>query len=233
VSDSVSDPESDESLFLPCRAVLFDCDGVLVDSEVSVVRAWSRWAYDHALPPEVVVPLIHGRRAEETVRELMAPADRPPALEHINRLELEDAAAVAPLAGAAALLRAIPRDRWAVVTSGASVLTRARLAAAGLPQPDVLVTGDHVQRGKPDPQGYLLAAARLGVPPSGAVVVEDTERGVAAGRRSGVSAVIGVGERALSSDADVVVRDLTHVTWADGLLVRRDGLLHRPRGATP
>jgi len=212
---------------IPCLGVLFDCDGVLVDSDASVVRAWSRWARDHDLSPDVVVPLVHGRRTEETVRELIAAEHREAALDHINRLELTDAAAVQALAGAAQLLGAIPQGRWAVVTSGTSPLARARLAACGLPEPSVLVTADDVSRGKPDPEGYELAAALLGLATSVVVVVEDTARGVEAGRRAGASAVIGVSERALDTPADVVVRDLTCLGWAGGVVVRSDGVLRR------
>jgi mannitol-1-/sugar-/sorbitol-6-phosphatase len=207
--------------------VLFDCDGVLVDSESSVVRAWTRWAHDHGLDPEAVLPLIHGRRAEETVRDLITAEHRAVALGRIDRLELADAANVVAVAGAARLLGRIPEHQWAVVTSGTDLLARARLAAAGLPLPDVLVTSDDVYRGKPDPQGYVQAATRLGLPPVDTVVVEDTARGIEAARAAGVSAVVGVSERTLGTDADVVVADLTCLDWAAGILVRRDGVLRR------
>jgi mannitol-1-/sugar-/sorbitol-6-phosphatase len=212
---------------IPCEGVLFDCDGVLVDSDASVISSWSRWARDYELSPEAVVSLVHGRRTEETVRELVAAEHRAAALDHINRLELSDVAAVRALAGAAQILGTIPHRRWAVVTSGTTALARARLAACGLPEPVVLVTADDVRRGKPDPEGYELAAALLALATSDVVVVEDTARGVEAARRAGVSAVIGVSERALDTSADVVVRDLTCLGWAGGVVVRGDGILRR------
>ena len=215
----------DGSLLIPCRGVLFDCDGVLVDSEDSVVHAWSRWAQVHALLPESVLPMVHGRRTEDTVRQLIDPQDQSAALEYINRLELEDAVSVLPVAGAVRFVGGIPHGRWAVVTSGTTALARARLAAAGLPQPAVLVTADDVRAGKPDPEGYASASARLGLAPPTVVVVEDSGNGVEAARRAGVSTVIGVSVRALDTDADVVVRDLTCLRWEDGVGVRREGVL--------
>ncbi len=102
------------------------------------------------------------------------------------------------------------------MTSGTRPLARARLQAAGLPLPDVMVTADDVSAGKPAPEGYLAAAAALGVPPADCVVLEDAVAGVLAARAAGVGAVIGVGERALATDADVVVTDLRALTVVDG-----------------
>lgn len=207
-------------VLLSCEVVLFDCDGVLVDSDASVERAWSRWALHHGLPPAEVVAHAHGRRAADTVAALLPEELHADALDLVNALELEDAPTVTALPGARALLASIPPDRWAVVTSGTSRLAQARLAAAGLPLPAILVTADDVSRGKPDPEGYLASAAAGGVAPARAVVVEDSSSGIRAGRAAGAGAVLGVGERAVRSDADVVVPDLACVRWApDGLRV--------------
>jgi mannitol-1-/sugar-/sorbitol-6-phosphatase len=210
---------------LECRGLLFDSDGVLVDSDASVELSWSRWARERGLEPAEVLETVHGRRSADTVAVLVDPADQAAALEAIDRYEVEDAARVPALPGAAELLGSLPRRAWAVVTSGRRPLAVARLEAAGLPVPAVLVTADDVPAGKPDPAGYLAAAAALGCPPRECLVLEDSGAGVAAGRAAG-AVVLGVSERALATDADVVVRDLRGLRW-DGarLTVSDDALL--------
>jgi sugar-phosphatase len=116
------------------------------------------------------------------------------------------------------LLRSLPGPVWAVVTSGVAVLARARLAAAALPEPTILVTADDVAAGKPAPDGYLAAAGALGLPAAQTVVLEDSAAGVAAARAAGVGAVVGVGARALATDAAPVVADLTGIRWHAGVL---------------
>ena len=194
-------------------AVLFDCDGVLVDSDDSVTAAWSRWAVEHGLLPAEVVAVVHGRRSADTVAALLAEPQRAAALELIDRYEVQAARDVTAVHGAGALLSSMPIEAWAVVTSGRRELAAARLAAAGLPAPRVIVTADDVRRGKPDPEGYLAAAARLGADVADAIVVEDSADGIRAARAAGVGAVLGVGDRARDADIDAVVRDLTGVTW--------------------
>lgn len=193
--------------------LLFDSDGVLVDSDASVTRSWTRWAQRYGLDAPAVVHVVHGRRAADTVVELLPEHQHAEALERISRYELEDTAAVAALPGARELTSALPAGRWAVVTSATSGLAAARLAAAGILAPAVLVTADDVATGKPAPDGYRAAAARLGAPVEQCVVLEDAPSGVAAARAAGVRAVIGIGERALETDADVVVPDLRSVSY--------------------
>ncbi len=201
---------------LRCRAVLFDCDGVLVDSDASVLAAWSRWARELGLEPDAVIAVVHGRRSADTVAALIDEPRRAWAAALIDRYEVEDAESVTPIPGAAALTLAVPR--WAVVTSGHRDLAEARLRAAGIPVPDVLVTADDVERGKPDPEGYLAAARQLGVLPADAVVLEDAAAGIAAARSAGVSAVVAVGARD-DLDADARVADLRALRWTgEGLL---------------
>jgi sugar-phosphatase len=208
---------------IPCRGLLFDADGVLVDSDASVETSWTRWAHRWDLDPAAVLAGVHGRRSDDTVALLVDPADRARALADIDRFELDDVAAVTACAGAAELLGTLPAGSWAVVTSGKRGLATARLTAAGLPVPEALVPADEVPRGKPDPAGYLLGAAALGLPPAACVVLEDSGAGIAAGLAAG-AAVVGVGERALASDVAVVVRDLRGLTW-DG------AALHVPASA--
>ncbi|MFC8194876.1 HAD-IA family hydrolase [Streptomyces sp. NPDC057298] len=203
---------------IPCEGLLFDNDGVLVDSDLGVDQAWSEWARAHGLPAEHVTAMVHGRRSADTVALLVAdPGARPAALAEIDRLEIEAAATTTALPGALDLLTGLPRGSWAVVTSGVTGLARARLAAAGLPLPPVLVTADDVSHGKPAPDGYRAAAARLGVDPARTVVFEDSAAGATAGAAAGAY-VIGVGPRGLDTGASVVVPDLRGLTWHDGVL---------------
>lgn len=205
--------------FMPCSAVIFDCDGVLVDSESVIVGSWTRWAHQAGIDPDTVLATIHGRRSQDTVAEFIEPSRRTEALALIDSIEIEDASAVRPIPGAGGLVDPIPEDRWAVVTSGSRALVRARLTAAGLPLPRVLITGQDVVRGKPDPLGYLAATKALGVEPRSCVVLEDSLPGIRAARAAGVRAVLGVGGLDVGDERPrVTVPDLRCVRW------RRAGL---------
>ncbi len=202
-----------------CRAVLFDCDGVLVDSNAAVEDAWLRWARDLGLEPDAVLARIHGQRSQDTVRELVAMERQAAELDRIDRYELESADAVREIPGAAALVASMPPGRWAVVTSGITTLATARLRSAGIAVPAVLVSADDVERGKPDPEGYRLAAQRLGVATADAIVLEDAPAGIAAARAAGVGAVVGVGDRARQEAVDGWAPDLRALRWT-GAAVR-------------
>lgn len=215
-----------EPLLLPCRAVLFDCDGVLVDSDASVHSAWGRWATENGLDPATVVAMVYGRRSTDTVAALVNPASHAAALARVVHLEVEQAHTVPAVPGAVELVTSMAAGTWAVVTSAVRVLALARLGAAGFPEPGVLVTGEDVHAGKPDPQGYLAGAAGLGLAPADTIVLEDAVAGVHAARAAGVGAVVGVGERALATDADVVVDDLRALRWGpDGVTAAGPGVL--------
>jgi sugar-phosphatase len=196
-----------------CRGVLFDCDGVLVDSDASVASAWRRWARGLGLDAGMVQRLVHGRRSADTVAMLVPEERRREELARIDRYEVEDAGSVRPVNGALALVESIPVSQWAVVTSGRAELALARLRAARLPFPAVLVSADDVRQGKPDPEGYKLAADNLGLSPGEVVVLEDAPVGIQAARAAGVGAVVGVGDRAVAAGADLVVPDLRPLRW--------------------
>lgn len=203
-------------LLLRCTAVLFDLDGVLVDSEAVVMRTWNRWAARHALDVPDLVRRAHGRRSIETVREVAPQLDAEEEARWLETIEVSDAGGLAMVPGAGALFQAIPRDRRAVVTSGGRALAAFRLSAVGLNAPAVLISADDVQRGKPAPDGYLLAAERIGVAPHECVVIEDTPAGIAAGRAAGaaVLAVATTFPPAELHGAHVVVSSLTVVAAA-------------------
>jgi sugar-phosphatase len=205
---------------LQCQAVLFDCDGVLVDSDASVTRAWGAWARTYGLDPDSVVETAHGKPSAETVAALLPVELRRDAAQLIVELERADAHACTAIPGARDLLATFADRPWAVVTSGESVLARARLGAAGISVPAVIVTADDVQRGKPDPQPYLLAASRLGFDIALCLVVEDSAAGVAAARSAGAGGVLGVGPRAVDLDVSAALPDLRGVVAVpDGLQV--------------
>lgn len=199
---------------LPCTAVLFDCDGVLVDSASVISRSWTRWAQQLQVDRTAVLAAVHGRRSRDTVAQFIATDSFEAALALIDAIEIDDAAGVTAIPGAAELLASIPAGRWAIVTSGSLPLASARLAASGLPTPEVLVSGQDVSQGKPHPEGYLAAARLLGVPAARCVVVEDAPAGVRAAREAGVGQVLGIGAFGGDGDRpDVTAPDLRHVRW--------------------
>ena len=213
---------------LPARGLLFDNDGVLVDSEHSVVTSWSRWAVDQGLDPAEVLAAVPGRRAADTVALFVAPAQVAECVARITRYELEDVDTTTAVPGVLDLVPQLDGVPWAVVTSGVHALATARLRAAGVPVPAVVVTAEDVAAGKPDPEPYATGAARLGLDPADAIVLEDSASGVTAGAAAGCT-VLGIGEAALQTPATAVVRDLTGVRWTGaGLLLPAAGLLRRP-----
>lgn len=170
---------------IQCGAVLFDMDGVLVDSTPAVARVWTEWALQHGLEPEGVVRQAHGRPSLATIRELLPNGDWEAENNEVERREIEDIEDVVALPGALALLRAIPAARWTIVTSATHALAEVRLRAAGLPVPKRLVTATDLARGKPFPDPYLKGAEALGIVAAECVVVEDAASGVRAGRAAG------------------------------------------------
>lgn len=176
-------------LTLECQAVLFDVDGVLVDSRAVVERIWTLWARRHGIDPDGIVARAHGRRTIETIRSLAPQLDAEAEKAWLESAELQDTADLAALPGAADALNALPDSRRALVTSGGHALALTRMKATGLAIPAVLVTAEDVDTGKPAPDCYLLAARRLGFEPGQCVVVEDTPAGIAAGRSAGASVI--------------------------------------------
>ncbi|MEO6525808.1 MAG: HAD-IA family hydrolase [Gemmatimonadaceae bacterium] len=198
---------------LLANAMLFDLDGVLADSTASVNRSWSAWARRVGLDPVELLAKVHGRRAIDTVRAVRPELDAEEELDFLIGLETTDNDDVVPIPGARELLRSLPADAWAVVTSGIRVVAAARLTAAGIPLPQIIVSAESVARGKPDPEGYLLGAEKLGVTPGECVVVEDAPAGAAAARAAGMRllALTTTHAEADLQPADLVAADLSHV----------------------
>jgi sugar-phosphatase len=172
-------------------AFLFDMDGTVLDSIAVAERVWGAWALRHGLDVETFLPTIHGVRAEETIRrQNLADIDVALETEAILRAEVGDVEGVIPIPGAEAFLRALPAERWAVVTSAQRELALRRMSAAGLPIPAVLITAEDVTRGKPAPDGYRLAAERLGVAAEACLVFEDAPAGLLAGEAAGADVMV-------------------------------------------
>ena len=171
--------------------VLSDLDGVLVDSQASIMRAWRRWGARHGVEREAIEMVRHGHPSDAIVAALTPGLDAAAEARALDLGQAGDADDVVALPGAADLLGAFGPGRVAVVTSCTAELARARLRAAGLPAPGVLVTSDRLRRGKPDPEGYLVAARDLGADPAYCVVLEAAPGGVDAGRAAGMR-VVGV-----------------------------------------
>jgi mannitol-1-/sugar-/sorbitol-6-phosphatase len=172
-----------------CSGLLFDLDGVLIDSTPAVARVWTRWALERGFEPEEIVRRAHGRPSINTIRELLPGADYEAENLKVERAEIEDIAGVVPLPSARELLNSLPADRWAIVTSCTRPLANTRLKAAGLPSPPRIVTCDDVQHGKPDPEPYLKGASLLGVPAPKCLVFEDAPAGIRAGKAAGALVV--------------------------------------------
>jgi sugar-phosphatase len=173
---------------IDCSAVLFDLDGVLVDSTAYIEQQWRDWAISKGLDPARFLQFCHGRRAVETIRLAAPELDAEAEVVAFREQAVEDLTLPA-IPGARELLAALPESRWGVVTSGARRFALARLAGAGLPEPRVLVSADDVREGKPSPEGYLRAAQLLSTSPGSCLVVEDAPPGVEAARAAGATVV--------------------------------------------
>jgi len=208
-----------ELVCVSAKGILFDMDGVLVSSIGAAERNWRLWAKRYGVPDaeEYVVP--HGRRAIDIVKMLRPDIDPEEGLRVIEDMEVADVADLRVLPGVKALLASLPQERWAIVTSAQRRLLLARLTAVGLPVPKRVITGEMVERGKPDPEPYRRGAELIGFRPEECVVVEDAPSGVGAGKAAGcrVLAVLGTHSAEDLRGADWIVESL------EGLAVRMDG----------
>jgi len=201
-----------------CSAILFDLDGVLVDSTSSVSRQYRLWAQKAKLDPRIVENIPHGVRSVDVVRQLAPHLDAEAEVKRIEKMEAEDQDGVVVMPGAAELLTSIPEGRWCVVTSGTRYLATSRLKHANLSLPRILVSADDVSKGKPDPEPYLTGARLLGMKASDCLVIEDAPAGILAARAGGMK-VIGMTSTypASALRADVVIQKLAQIK------VSRDG----------
>jgi len=171
-----------------CSAILFDLDGVLLDSTRIVAEQYTRWANEHGLDPVEVMKAAHGVRTLEVVRRVAPHLD---AVAETKKIEDREAVAdgIVPIPGAVALVNSIPRGRWAVVTSGTRFLATTRMRKFGIPIPDILVTADDVSNGKPDPEPYRKGAELLHADPATCLVVEDAPAGIRSAHAAGMKVI--------------------------------------------
>jgi sugar-phosphatase len=196
-----------------CAAILFDLDGVLVDSTRAVDREWREWAARKGVDGNAVMAIAHGVRTIEVIRRVAPHLDAEVEAAAIENHEAHDQRGVTVMPGAADLLKVIPKGRWGVVTSGSRLLAQNRLRYCGLPVPEVLVTSDDVTNGKPHPEPYLKGAEGLGFSPEECVVIEDAPAGIESARAGGMR-VIGMASTYKPDwlmDADAVVRAFTGI----------------------
>ncbi len=197
-----------------CSAVLFDLDGVLVDSTKSVVVVWTAWAEKNGISPAKALNMIHGLRTIEGVRLLAPHLDAESETQEIESAITMKKRGTVAIAGAASLLRSLPANRWCVVTSGLREFAEIRLKDAKLPVPEILVSAEDVTKGKPDPEPYLKGAQLLDVDPAECIVIEDAPNGIRAGRAAGMR-VIGVATTypiAELKEANAAVKTLEEVS---------------------
>lgn len=213
-------------------AVLFDLDGVLVESREATERVWLDWARMNGIGEDELRSAMHGVRSVEVVSALRPELDAVAESDAIERRQAEDLVGLRAIPGAGEALRALREERVAVVTSATRDLAAARLGAVGIELPDVVVYAGDVSRGKPDPEGYQAAAERLGVDPAEALVVEDSPPGVEAGRAAGAATVAVTSTHAADqlSAAHVVISSLEELPGvlrdrfdASAVLLANDG----------
>ena len=174
-----------------CSAILFDLDGVLVDSTRAVDREWRQWALRKGVDGDAVMAIAHGVRTLEVIRRVAPHLDVEAEVRELESREANHQEGVTVMPGAVELVRSIPAGRWGVVTSGTQLLASARLRFCGLPVPKVLVTADDVSNGKPHPEPYLKGAQLLGASPADCLVVEDAPAGIESARAGGMK-VLGI-----------------------------------------
>ena len=212
VEPKVEDDGRRGAVVLRAGAILFDMDGTLVDSTPIIHRAWKWWTEKHGIPLAPVLAVEKGRPNREVIAEFAPQLDSVEESRQFIAFEENDTDGLTLVAGADAAVRAAQQGLWAVVTSAKRSLAEVRLSAAGLPVPEVLVAADMISRGKPDPEGFLVAAERLGVEPADCLVFEDSPAGVMGARRAGMAVIcISSASPAL---AEVQVQDFRNVSMS-------------------
>jgi sugar-phosphatase len=215
------------SVLIRCKGILFDMDGILISSLGSVERSWTKWAEMRCVDPAYAISIAHGCRSIETVARLRPDLNAAAENKMIEDMEVEDTAGITVLPGVLKLLAALPPNRWTVVTSATGRLARVRLAAAGIPAPERMVTADDVTEGKPDPAPYLAGAALLGFSPGECVVFEDAASGAKAGRAAGCTVVATTFSHSIEAlqaahylIEDVTGVDVTPLPGDEGLILK-------------
>ncbi len=194
-------------MHIQADAFLFDLDGTLINSLAVIKKVWGEWAIENGLDPKTVVDNCHGRRSIDTIRMFAPHLSLPQANDEFIDREAAETDGLLVLPGAIDFLKSLPPERWAIVTSCSKKLADVRMNYLGIPKPKVIVLADDVTQGKPDPQGYLLAAHQLGFAAEKCVVFEDAPAGIEAGKRAGMSVVVITATQVLPTSAENAVVD--------------------------
>ena len=205
-----------------CKAIIFDLDGILVNSNPIAERHWTIWAERHGIPAEQILSIHHGRPTVQTIQAVAPHLDAAAEAARKEKIEADDVDGLTKYPGTFELLTSLPEDRWAIATSGTRRTATKRLLTVGLPIPKVMITADDVSMGKPDPEPYLLAAAGLGLSATDCVVIEDAPAGIASARGAGatVIAVASTNGHEALGEANCIVPQFAHIQ----LLVEKDHL---------
>lgn len=200
---------------ISCKAILFDLDGVLIDSTSCIERHWQEWAQKHDIDLVKILQNAHGVRTIETMKIVAPHLDIEKEAAQFTANEILDTEGVVAIPGAKSLIDQIPTDQWTIVTSGSYDLVQARLKKSRLPMPKAIVTADAVSQGKPSPEPYLMGAKNLGVSINDCCVIEDAPIGVRSGKNAG-AVVIGVlsthsREELLGVGADYLIDNLGQI----------------------
>jgi mannitol-1-/sugar-/sorbitol-6-phosphatase len=181
------------------QAVLVEPDGVLVDTDAAVGAAWRWWARTVDADPEDLVTLARGRPIRDVVADVLggdaaeartAHEDIAAAVDAVEQRLLVLLRSASPRRGAAALLRAVPPRKLAIVSSARRTHLDALLRRGRFRAPELVLTADDDRAGRPSPEAHLAAAATLGVEPSACTTIERTAAGVAAGVAAGMRTVV-------------------------------------------
>lgn len=211
---------SSDTSQIECQAILFDLDGVLIDSSACIYRHWKEWADAHGLNAQEIMGASHGVRTIETIRRFAPQLDAEKEAALYSAHEAADTLGVVAMEGADRLLTALPEGRWAIVTSCSAELAKARLRQANLPIPRILVTSDDVRHGKPAPEPYLAGAKGLGIAADGCVVVEDALAGIEAGKKAGMRVIAIITDftrdELFAGGADLVIDRLRRLRLREG-----------------
>lgn len=201
---------------LQSDALIFDLDGVLVNSQAVVERQWRRWATAHDFDGDEVIRIAHGRRIVETIRRLVPTLDARKEARRLAAREAADTDGLKRVEGASDLIQKLPDERWAIATSGARDVATTRLRFAGLPIPAVFITAEDVAHGKPHPEVYECAARQLSIAPIRCLVIEDTPAGLEAAQAAGMQTVAVTTTHAAEAldHADAVTDALRNITLA-------------------
>jgi mannitol-1-/sugar-/sorbitol-6-phosphatase len=206
------------------KAWLFDLDGTLIDSGACIAAAWSAWCQKHGLNAENVIHEAYGRRAADSMRFILPESDVDAEVAFLEDMECELVEGLVVAPGAHLLLEQISVNPWAIVTSGSNRVATHRIEHTRLRIPPVLISADDVSNGKPDPEGYLLAASRLNVNPTDCIVVEDAVAGIRAGKSAGMKVI------AVASTHSV--KELVEADYVCESLIRLTDVVRRPDDRT-